>query len=470
MASAKVFKSYLKTPFLILLAIEVCLLFVAVYIAAYLRYLNSASGFADIAETLWQQAATLAIVTPIVMLATGLYQGRIREGMAGILLRLLISMIASGVLVALLFYLFPALSVGRGIMVLASVLSFFMLGTMRALFLELVDTDTFKRRVLVYGAGLTAAQIDMKLRRKSDRREFYIFGYVLLEYQKQKQVVDDSKLVQVEGSLLEYAKHQAIDEIVVATTDLAAEIPVDDLVECKMNGIEVLDILSFFEREVGQVRVDIMDPHWLVASDGFNQSQIKDSMKRMFDLVASFILLVVAAPFMLLTIIAIKLEEGLRAPVFYHQLRVGKGGKPYNVYKFRSMRTDAEQAGEAVWATKTDSRVTRVGAFIRKTRIDELPQIYNALNGSMSFVGPRPERPQFVEELAKEIPYYDERHLVKPGITGWAQLMYPYGSSVNDAYQKQLYDMYYIKNHTLFLDFLILLQTVEVVLFGKGAR
>jgi lipopolysaccharide/colanic/teichoic acid biosynthesis glycosyltransferase len=171
-----------------------------------------------------------------------------------------------------------------------------------------------------------------------------------------------------------------------------------------------------------------------------------------------------------LTIIAIWIEEGFRAPIFYNQIRVGKNASEYPVYKFRSMRTDAEQKGKAVWASKEDSRVTRVGNFIRKTRIDELPQIYNVLNGTMSFVGPRPERPEFVKELAKEIPYYHERHLVKPGVTGWAQLLYPYGASAKDSYQKQLFDMYYVKNKSLFLDLLILLQTVEVVLFGKGAR
>jgi lipopolysaccharide/colanic/teichoic acid biosynthesis glycosyltransferase len=197
---------------------------------------------------------------------------------------------------------------------------------------------------------------------------------------------------------------------------------------------------------------------------------MKDTFKRIFDVLASFMLLVVAFPFMILAVIAIKIEDGLRAPVLYHQVRVGFKGRHYRVYKFRSMITNAEAAGKAIWASKTDSRVTRVGSFIRKTRIDELPQIYNVLNGSMSFVGPRPERPEIIEDLAREIPYYHDRHLVKPGVTGWAQLMYPYGASLNDSYQKQLFDMYYVKNRSIFFDFLILLQTVEVVLFGKGAR
>ena len=469
MASVRVFKSYLKTPFLILLAIEVVVIFFSVYSAAYLRFVNSPNEFYSVLDDLWISAALFAIITPIAMLATGLYQGNIREGMSGILIRLVISLLASWVLLSLFFYIFPKLYSGRGILMIAMVQSFFIIGTLRAVFLELVDTETFKKRILVYGAGKTASIIDTKLRRKSDRRSFTIVGYVLLDHQEQ--FVDSEKLLDLDGSLYEFSVKNHIDEIVVAKSDVNSrfDVPVEQLVECKFRGIAVVDILSFFEREVGQIRIDIMNPKWLVFSDGFYQSEIKDALKRVFDLVASFSILLVGLPFMILTVIAIWIEEGFRAPIFYHQIRVGKNAVEYPVYKFRSMRTDAEKQG-AVWATKQDSRVTRVGAFIRKTRIDELPQIYNVLNGTMSFVGPRPERPEFVAKLAKEIPYYHERHLVKPGVTGWAQLLYPYGASSFDSYQKQLFDMYYVKNHSLFLDLLILLQTVEVVLFGKGAR
>ena len=468
MARVRVFKSYLKTPFLILLAIEVCVIFFAVYSAAYLRFINSPNQFFILVDDLWQLAAMLAITTPVAMLATGLYQGNIREGMSGILLRLFISLLASWGIVTIFFYLLPNVDFGRGIMPIAQLQSFFIIGTLRAIFLELVDTETFKKRILVYGAGQSASIIDSKLRRKADRRRFNTVGYVLLE--KQDLAVDEKKLLTVSGSLYDYAELNDIDEIVVAKSDMKSDVPVDELVECKFRGVAVLDIMSFFEREVGQIRIDIMDPKWLVFSEGYYQSDIKDGIKRIFDLVASFAILALASPFMILTIIAIWIEEGFRAPIFYNQIRVGKNASEYPVYKFRSMRTDAEKKGKAVWANKEDSRVTRVGNFIRKTRIDELPQIYNVLNGTMSFVGPRPERPEFVKELAKEIRYYHERHLVKPGVTGWAQLLYPYGASAKDSYQKQLFDMYYVKNKSLFLDLLILLQTVEVVLFGKGAR
>jgi len=237
-----------------------------------------------------------------------------------------------------------------------------------------------------------------------------------------------------------------------------------------MSGISIIDIQTFFERETGKVLIEYLYPSWLVFSDGFYQDGIQQYAKRAFDIVASSILLFLASPFILFAVTAIYIESGFRAPVFYRQVRVGEGGKPFMLLKFRSMRVDAEKNGSVQWATKNDSRVTKVGKIIRKTRIDELPQIYNVLKGDMSFVGPRPERPNFVVDLAEKIPYYAERHRVKPGITGWAQLLYPYGSSEQDAREKLQYDIYYLKNQGLFLDTLILIKTVEVVLFGKGAR
>ena len=468
MATLKIFQNYLKTPFLVLLIIEILVLLFSVYTGSVLRFYPDQELVMEALEGLWLKSAIIAVVTAVAMMATGLYQGQIREGMAGVLIRIIISFIASGILASLLFYLLPSLILGRGIMAIAYFQAFFIIGTIRVIFFEVVDTNAFKKRILIYGAGCTASHIDAKLRRKSDRRGFEIIGYVPLEHQDVD--VEGRQLINSPKSLLEYAQNEKIDEIVVAISDVNHEIPVDDLVDCKLNGVTVIDILSFFEREAGQIRIDIIDPAWLVTSEGFRQGRFQDFVKRVFDIFASFIILTVASPFLLLTVIAILIEDGFKAPIFYSQVRVGKNGEPYRVYKFRSMRTDAEKAGKAIWASKVDNRVTRVGNFIRKTRLDEFPQIWNVLNGTMSFVGPRPERPEFVEELKKEIPYYDERHLVKPGVTGWAQLLYPYGSSVGDAYQKQLFDMYYVKNHSLFLDSLILLQTVEVVLFGKGAR
>jgi sugar transferase (PEP-CTERM system associated) len=467
LTTTKVFRQNLKTPFLFLLGLETLILFSSVYSVTFLRMYPNQLGSFNGFDSLLINASIIGVITPIAMLSTGLYQGNTREGIAGILIRISVSFVAAILMTAIIAYLVPNVILGRGIIALAFIQSFFIIGTLRVIFFETIDSDKFKKRILVYGAGKTASHIDNKLRRKSDRRGFDIVGYIPLEHQIRE--VPESQLIATNLSLLEYVREMEIDEIVIAISDTSKNIPVNELVNCKLNGIDTINILSFFEREAGQIRVDIIDPAWLVTSDGFHQSQFQDAVKRVFDILASFIILLIASPFLLLTIVAIWIEDGITAPIFYSQIRVGKQGKTFKVYKFRSMRIDAEKEG-AVWASKTDSRVTKVGSFIRKTRLDEFPQIANVLNGSMSFVGPRPERPEFIDDLAAQIPYYHERHLVKPGVTGWAQLLYPYGASVNDSYQKQLFDMYYVKNHNLFLDILILLQTVEVVLFGKGAR
>jgi sugar transferase (PEP-CTERM system associated) len=245
---------------------------------------------------------------------------------------------------------------------------------------------------------------------------------------------------------------------------------VRELLDARLSGIDVVDLLEFLERETGKIRVDLVSPGWLIFSPGFRRSQFKEFAKRVMDAVVCGSLLVVSWPIMLLIGLAIKIEDGLSAPVIYKQFRVGQNSRNFNVLKFRSMREDAEKDGKAVWATENDSRVTRVGNFLRNSRLDELPQVFNVLAGQMSVVGPRPERPEFVSELQENIPYYAERHVVKPGVTGWAQLKYSYGASEEDAIEKLQYDLYYIKNQTLLLDFLIIVQTVEVVLWGKGAR
>jgi sugar transferase (PEP-CTERM system associated) len=256
---------------------------------------------------------------------------------------------------------------------------------------------------------------------------------------------------------------------VVAMDDRRRGFPILELLECRLAGIDVTELLSFLERETGRVRIDVLNPSWMIFGEGFRRDTLRLMSSRSLDLLASSILVLITLPLMLATWLAIKLEEGWSAPVLYRQERVGLGGRTFRLLKFRSMRTDAEANG-AQWAAKEDARVTRVGAVIRKFRIDELPQMLNVLRGHMSFVGPRPERPEFVADLAQKIPYYIQRHCVKPGITGWAQLCYPYGSSEQDALEKLQYDLYYIKNNSLLFDLAILVQTAEVVFMGQGAR
>ena len=337
----------------------------------------------------------------------------------------------------------------------------------RAGFFRLVDQDTLKRRVLVLGAGKRALAI-AGLRRKSDRRGCTIVGYVHVPGEHDE--VDSELVIRRDTTLLEMAQLLNVDEIVVAVEDRRKNFPVHEILDCRMAGIEVIDILTFIERQLGRVELALLHPSWLIFSDGFRYGVMRVISKRSFDVTASLLVLSLTWPLMVMAALAVFLESGGRGPIFYRQVRVGENWRLFQLTKFRSMRVDAEADGVARWAQKNDSRVTFVGAFMRKTRIDELPQLFNVLKGEMSFVGPRPERPMFVEQLSTQIPFYAERHRVKPGITGWAQISYAYGASEEDAVQKLQYDLYYVKNYSLFLDLLILLETAEVVLWGRGAR
>src|SRR5690606_790777 len=321
------------------------------------------------------------------------------------------------------------------------------------------------------GAGPKARHLDDLIATR-DSNDLCLVGYYPVTDSDQQ--IDAARLLDPQQPIRELAHRLSVQEIVVAVDERRRRegkgYPLEALLDCKLDGIRVSEDISFLERETGRPDIRTLSPGWLVFSDGTSYSPFRDGLERLFDLVASLLLLCVTWPLMLVAAIAIKLEEGIRAPLIYSQERVGYGGRIFRVHKFRSMRVDAEKDGKARWAQKNDSRVTRVGAFIRNTRIDELPQIFNVLKGEMSFVGPRPERPQFVDELAAQIPYFRERHRVKPGITGWAQISYPYGASIEDAEEKLKYDLYYIKNHSLFFDLFILVRTVEIILLGSGVR
>ncbi|MFO1272344.1 MAG: TIGR03013 family XrtA/PEP-CTERM system glycosyltransferase [Rubrivivax sp.] len=323
-----------------------------------------------------------------------------------------------------------------------------------------------RTRILVFGAG-PAAQVVGDTLRSSDPNAL-IVGYVPGPNEASVAVPQD-QLLKFSGNLVETARNLAVDEIVVALTERrAGSMPLRQLLDCKLSGIKFFDLNSHFEKTLGQIRIDYLNASWLIFGDGFNQGALRTTVKRIFDVLCASALIVLSAPVMAITALLIKLESP--GPVLYRQERVGQGGRTFFVTKFRSMRNDAEKDGKPRWATANDSRVTRVGNVIRKLRIDELPQLFNVLKGEMSLVGPRPERPFFVEQLTQEIPFYAVRHSVKPGVTGWAQVRYHYGSTVEDSQEKLQYDLYYVKNHTLFLDFVVLLETVGVVLTGKGAR
>jgi sugar transferase (PEP-CTERM system associated) len=464
----RIFQHYWQLPLALLAFLEGAIFFAAMHYAAPLTLSGSVSP-AHHPAPWFPHSLLFAGIMFVSMAAMGLYNSRQRARLAGLLSRVGASVLGGAMVIAVIAYLFPALRIDRGPLLIGTLVSFGAVTIVRILFDFIVDEDVFKRRVLVYGAGRRAASI-ARLRRRSDRRGFVVVGYVAAEGDEVAALRDHEHLMQTDQDLLSRCQAQRIDEIVVAMDDRRRRFPMDQLLECRLEGVEINDLVTFLERETGKVRLDILNPSWMIFAEGFRQGRAHGVFERLFDIVASFVMLAASAPVMLLTAAAIKLSDGWRAPIFYRQLRVGQYGKPFKLLKFRSMRVDAERDGQAQWAQKNDSRITRIGSFIRTTRIDELPQILNVLRGEMSFVGPRPERPEFVEQLNETIPYYRERHSIKPGITGWAQLCYPYGSSEQDAMEKLQYDLYYVKNHSLIFYIAILVQTVEVIVWGKGAR
>lgn len=452
---------------LLLLCVETFLLTASIYLGVSIRFPGSQFAVPGLLDPLWPKAVIFAFSMIMVMAALGLYQGDMREGFRGMLLRL-VTVFAFGLgLMSLVFYLLPSLYLGRGVFGIAYGTAFVAILLHRLLLFKWNGPDILKPRILVLGTGSRAAGVDMIASKTSARRDMKVVGFLpLLATQH---YVDASRILPAEGSLMAMVRKYGINEIVVAVRDRRnGGLPMKELLECKLKGVRVVELSSFIERECGQVRLESVNASWMIMGEGFRLGFFRDMVKRTFDLGASLSLLIVSSPVMLLTALCIYLENG--APIFYRQERVGRSGCPFTIYKFRSMRIDAEGDGKPRWAGLDDDRTTKVGRFIRKLRIDELPQIFNVLKGEMSFVGPRPERPYFVNQLSVQVPYYAARHSIKPGITGWAQVRYAYGATVEDATEKLQYDLYYVKNHSLFLDIMILIDTVQVVLWGKGAR
>jgi sugar transferase (PEP-CTERM system associated) len=345
------------------------------------------------------------------------------------------------------------------------ILSFAYLALSRMILGSLIGGESFKRRLLVLGAGKRAQRIkDLEARRGSG---FVVVGFIAMD--EAKRIIPEAINRSAIYNLADFVVKLGASEVVLALEERRNALPLQDLLRIKTTGVHVNDISSFLERETGRVDLDSVNPSWLIFSDGFSSGRrLSGIAKRLFDITASAILVALTLPVILLFALLVKLES--KGPAFYRQRRVGRYGVSFDLIKLRSMRADAEADGKAIWAAKNDDRVTRIGKFIRKVRIDELPQTWCVLKGDMSFVGPRPERPEFVADLEQQLPYFAERHMVKPGITGWAQVNFPYGASIDDSRQKLEYDLYYAKNYTPFLDLLILLQTIRVVIWPEGAR
>ena len=445
---------------------EVVVLVLAVMAAAWIRFHGDPESHINFAQQAPIRALLVALCITGAMAAFGLYQVHVRHNRMDFMLRAILSFALGGVALVVLYYVIPQTYIGRGVLAMSLAIGLVGVVLVRVLSVHVLKADALRQRILVLGAGKNAELINSRMRRQSDRRSFVVVGFVPVP--GQPVLVDEVLHTLPAGSLFDLAEQLQIDELVIAPDERRGGLPMEEMLNCVQHGISVIDLSTFFEREAGMVQLNVVDPSWLVFSGGFDYSTPRRLSKRFFDLVAAGILLLVAWPVMLLVAIAVRVESD--GPILYRQTRVGERGQNFVLTKFRSMRVDAEKDGVAQWASKDDDRSTRVGRFIRLTRLDELPQLFAVLRGDMSFVGPRPERPHFVNLLNDEIRYYGVRHCVKPGLTGWAQLRYPYGASVRDAEEKLKFDLFYVKNHGLVFDLMILLQTVEVVLFGRGAR
>jgi len=417
------------------------------------------------------EAIFAAVVVIAAMTAVGLYEQARRAltvSISGIAdtLRIAFGVLLGIAILSILTIHAEVLSFEARTLAIGGSLAVIVLVLERLLFWRAKSLDLFRRRLLVIGAGPQAAAIEDSI---GEEAPYRVVAYISTG-EEESAALSASQVMHLPAgkSLLDIAHEKRAEEIVVAIRDRRGNLPVRQLLECKLQGIAITDISAFFEREQQQIRLEALNASWLIFGSGFRQHWFGNAVKRGFDVLVSSLLLIVASPVMLATVIAIRLEGP--GSILYWQTRVGRCNEPFDICKFRSMRPDAESDGLARWAAGNDDRVTRVGRVIRKLRIDELPQIYNVLKGEMSFVGPRPERPIFVDQLSTEIPFFLARHSIRPGITGWAQVRYPYGASVQDAKNKLQYDLYYVKNHTLFLDLVIMLETVRVVLFGRGAR
>ena len=407
-----------------------------------------------------------AVVTAVCLLClyyNDLYDLTVVRSAREMFIRLLQGVGAASILIALIYLAAPSLMVADGAFLPAAAI--FLTGIL-AWRLVVVRMAPFGERILIVGTDTTAQTVARQVLAQQDF-PYQIIGFIDHDPARVGESVVNPRIVGTPADIEQLVSTHGIDRIFVGMSDRRGKLPIRELLRAKLSGVRVEDVNSVYERLTGKLLVEDLRPSWLIFSDDFRASRLTRQTKRIFDLLLALIGLVLGAPLMLFTAVAVWLESG--GPVLYRQERMGLNGRVFPLYKFRSMRQDAEQ-GTPIWASAVDDRVTMVGRFIRKTRLDELPQLWNVLRGDMSFVGPRPERPFFVAQLTEQIPFYEQRHAVRPGITGWAQVKYRYGASIEDSLEKLRYDLYYVKHLSLTFDLTILFDTVKVVLFAKGAR
>lgn len=460
----RLFKHYVPHAVLLLGIVDFMLLTVAAEAGWILRAQQIGMNVDNIANRIVPLLSFSASLQ-LAMVAVGCYGTEALQSIRFAFARLLVAISLGVIFLSVMYFVLPGWTLWRSNSLYAMGISFVLLVGIRIVMGSMIGGEGFKRRLIVLGAGPRADRI----RQIEEKRGsgFLVVGYIAMN--DGPQVIEEAINRNAIHNLANFVVRLNASEVVLALEERRNALPLTDLLRIKTTGVHVNDLSTFLERETGRVDLDSVNPSWLIFSDGFSSGQRLSSIaKRLFDIIASAILLALTGPIILIAALIVKMDS--KGPAFYRQKRVGLFNQEFEIIKLRTMRQDAEVAGQAVWAEKDDPRITRVGYWLRKLRIDELPQCWTVLKGQMSFVGPRPERRQFVEDLEQHLRYYAERHMVKPGITGWAQINYPYAASIEDARNKLEYDLYYAKNYTPFLDLLILIQTLRVILWPEGAR
>ncbi len=452
---------------ILLIGCESALVIEAVVFAAWLR-LGAAAWDLMAVENGWWKAALIAAVCQLCLYYSDLYDLRVVGDRRELFVRALQSLGAASLILAALYYLVPNLILGRGVFLISAAFVVVIIIGWRVAFQWLARHARPTERLLLVGTGVGAVDLAVELHDRHEELGVDIVGFIDAEASHVGQPLVGPGIIGTVEEIPAIVRDREVDRIVVSLADARGKLPMDRLLEMKLAGVQFDHLATVYEEYTGKIAVENLRPSWLIFSEGFRKTPALSAMKRAGDVAAAVVGLVLASPLLLICAALVKLTSA--GPVLYHQLRVGQHGTNFRVHKFRSMRQDAEAATGAVWAKAGhDPRVTRVGRILRRTRLDELPQLWNVLVGDMSLVGPRPERPEFVKDLTKQIPFYGQRHVVRPGVTGWAQVRYSYGASVEDAMEKLQYDLFYIKNLSMALDLYIILETIKTVLMRRGS-
>jgi sugar transferase (PEP-CTERM system associated) len=449
-----------------LLLADTAIIYGGIVLALYLRLGFSGAEYELNERNGWAKITLASLFCLLILYFYDLYDFTVMGNRRELLLRLVQALGIAWALLALFFYFVPPLLIGRGVSIISVPLVLILLLGWRTVIHYLTGHPEIGEKILIVGSGQAAIDTASAVWQRRDAG-LRIVGFITEFPEIIAENLPTAKVLGDIGRLENVVKTADVDRIVIAVRERRGAFPTETLLRMSLAGdVAIEECTSFYERVTGQVHLDMLRPSWLIFDGRGRDTRLKTVAREAIHRFMGLIGLAVSFPIGLATAILIKLDS--KGPIFYMQERVGKNGKSFQVVKFRSMKTDAEADGKPVWATTTDDRTTRVGRIIRKIRVDEIPQFWNIIKGEMMFVGPRPERPHFVSQLAQEVNFYEHRHLVAPGLTGWAQIKYPYGASVEDARQKLQYDLYYIKNQSLPLDFLIIFETVKTVLFGKG--